>query len=196
MGAKTAGLPHWAWIALLTGAIGVGIYIHSRNSEAEEVEEGEGYEEEPSAPQDSLQSYEGTEAAGSLQGLGLAGPAAASTIPVENPTVPEGVTGTIEGQTDTISAQGETIQGLANGVLEENVATTQLASALAERPANTEIIREQLSGHAPKRAVSHKPPKKLPVKPRRKVPKKGSKAANKRKHQRPSKHQLENAPRL
>lgn len=181
MGAKTAGLPHWAWIALLTGAIGVGIYIHSRNSEAEEVEEGEGYEEEPSAPQDSLQSYEGTEAAGSLQGLGLAGPAAASTIPVENPTVPEGVTGTIEGQTATIATQGETIQGLANGVLEQNEATTSLAATLAERPANTEIIREQLTGHAPKRSPSHKPPKRLPQKPRRNVHKAPKKAAAKKK---------------
>jgi hypothetical protein len=185
---KTAGLPRWAWMALIAGGLGVGLYMHSRNSEAEAVEEGEGYEEEPSAPQNSLQSYEGTEAAGSLQGLGLAGPAATSTIPVENPTVPEGVTGTIEGQTDTISAQGETIQGLANGVLEENVATTQLASALAERPANTEIIREQLAGHAPKRATNHKPPNKLPAKPRRVPAHKAPKKAKAKKHKGIKKH--------
>src|ERR1700744_2484132 len=126
MSVKMAGLPRGGWIALLTGGVGVGLYVHSRNSEAAEVEEGEGVEELPSA-QDSLQSYEGTEAPGSLQGLGLAGPQAASTVPVESPIVPEGFTGTIEGQTGTIEAQGDTIQSLANGVLESNVASAELA---------------------------------------------------------------------
>lgn len=170
---KMAGLPRWAWLALLAGGVGVGLYLHAANTAETEGEGEEESEELPAGSPQSLEGYEGTETGGGLQALGVAGPTPQATVPVESPVVPEGVTQTVEGQQDTI-------QSLANGVIESNLASSELARSLAERPApeapeapegSKEIIREKMVGHAPKRKVHHKPPrtKPKPKKPAKKV---------------------------
>lgn len=149
-----AGLPRWAWIALIAGGVGVGLYLHSRNPDTEETEETE---ELPGGRSQSLEEYEGTNAGGGLQALGVAGPVPQATVPIESPVVPEGFT-------DTIGSQADTIQGLANGVLEDAIAANELAGALAVREPNREIIREKMVGHPPKRKVHHKAPARKPKK--------------------------------
>lgn len=170
-----AGLPRWAWIALLAGGVGVGLYLHSLNQESE----GEGDEETeelPSASPQSLESYEGGDTGGGLQALGVAGPTPQATVPVEAPYLPEGIT-------DVLSGQNDTTQALANGVLESNLASSELAGILATREPSerTEIIREQMAGHAPTRKPHHKAPAKKPkTKPKAKhKPKKKSKPKKK-----------------
>jgi len=171
---KTAGLPRWAWLALLAGGVGVGLYLHSRNAESE----GEGEEETeelPGAVPQSLDSYEGAESGGGLQALGVAGPVPQATVPVEAPYLPEGIT-------DVLGGQNDTAQSLANGVLESNIATNELAAVLATRePAERqEIIREQMTGHAPTRKPHHKPPRAKPKHKPRPRPKAKGKHKKKR----------------
>lgn len=165
LNAKLAGLPRWAWAGLLIGGVGVGLYLHHRSS-AETEETGES-EELPGPQPQSLESYEGTEAGGGLQGLGVAGPVPQATVPVEAPRIPEGFT-------EALGGQGETIQSLANGVLEGQQATNDLAQSVIEAPTR-EIIREQMAGHAPKRKPSHKPPRKQPKQKAKPKPKKKKK---------------------
>jgi hypothetical protein len=159
---KTAGLPRWAWAALLAGGLAIGLYIHAANSVETEGEEET--EELPSGRPQSLESYEGTETGGGLQALGVAGPTPQATVPVESPFIPEGFP-------ETLGGQGDVIQGLANGVLEQGLASTELASALAERPqAEREVIREKMVGHAPERKPHHQVHKKKHAKPKKKEP--------------------------
>jgi len=150
-----AGLPRWAWIALLTGGVGVGLYLHSRSSAEEESEGDEETEGFPQASPQSMESYEGTDTGGGLQALGVAGPTPQATVPVEAPYVPEGLT-------DVVAGQGDTIQTLSNGVLEGAISANELAGILAEREPNREVIREQMVGHPPQRKPHHKPPRKKP----------------------------------
>lgn len=150
--AKTAGLPRWAWVALLTGGVGVGLYIHSRKKSEEETEATGESEELPTAQPQSLAAYEGTETGGGLQALGVAGPTPQATVPVESPFVPEAFP-------ETLGGQGDVIQGLANGVIEQGAASTELAAALAEREPEREIIREKMVGSPPTRRIHHKPHK-------------------------------------
>jgi uncharacterized membrane protein len=156
MKSKVAGLPKWAWIAIIGGGVGVGLYLHSRRKKAEETEETSESESLPGAQPQTLESYEGTNAGGSLQGLGVAGPVPQATVPVESPVVPQGFV-------DTLGGQQETTQSLANGILESQQATDSLAQALAESPSR-EIIREQLTGGSHRRKPTHKPPAKHPKK--------------------------------
>lgn len=106
--AKTAGLPRWAWLAIVGGAVGLGLYLRSRSTE-----EPEGEEEEPSASEDSLAAYEGTESAGGLAAAGLIGPAQGQITPVEAPYIPQGFV-------DIFEKQGEVIESLANREPGEN----------------------------------------------------------------------------
>lgn len=155
---KVGGLPKWMWLVLLGGGVGVGLYLRSRPSEpaSEEVAEET---EVPVAP-DTMGAYEETSAAGGLQALGIAGPVAGRSYPVEAPFVPEGFT-------EVIGTQGETIQSLSNGVLETaGYQADTVASLLENRPQDREIIRERI-GHTPTRKPSHKPP----AKPKPKKPK-------------------------
>jgi len=163
MNTKMAGLPRWAWIGLLAGGLGVGLYLHHRSS-AETEETGES-EELPGPQPQTMEGYEGTEAGGGLQALGVAGPVPQATLPIEAPRIPEGFT-------DTLGGQGETIQSLSNGVLEGQQATDDLARSVIEAPTR-EIIREKMVGHSPSRKPSHKPPRKQPKqKPKPKAKKK------------------------
>jgi hypothetical protein len=152
---KMAGLPRWAWLALLAGGVGVGLYLRSLNQETE----GEGDEETEELPSSgsnpqSMESMEG-ETGGGLQALGVAGPTPQATVPVETPYLPEGIDNVLAGQQDTT-------QSLANGVLESNIAAQELAGILAERGPQKEIIREKMVGHPPKRKPHHKPPRSKP----------------------------------
>lgn len=157
---KTAGLPRWAWVSLLSGGVILGLYLRSRNASETEPEEEE--EETP----EGLESYDGTETAGSLGSVGLAGPAAGQVVPVEAPFLPEGFT--------DLLAQ----QGAAN--VEAQQAIAQLASDALNREPNerieTIVEREPYEskagvtgGGAPKRKPHHKPPKKH-KKPKAKKP--------------------------
>lgn len=150
---KTAGLPRWAWVSLLSGGVILGLYLRSRNASETEPEE----EEEINPEETGLESYDGTETAGSLGSVGLAGPAAGQVVPVEAPFLPEGFT--------DLLAQ----QGAAN--VEAQQAIAQLASDALNREPNerieTVVEREpyeskqgMTGGGAPKRKPHHKPPKK------------------------------------
>jgi hypothetical protein len=158
---KSAGLPRWAWVSLFSGAVLVGLYLRHRSQETEEPEEGE---EEPSYSEDSLASYEGTDAAGGLAAAGLIGPAQGQVLPVEAPYIPQGFV-------DIFESQGETIGALAEREPGERVEDT------------TEVIHERdpaessqgLTGGGPTRKKPHHkaPPKhrqKKQKKPRQKKP--------------------------
>lgn len=157
---KVGGLPKWAWLTLLAGGLGIGIYLRMRSTGEEENPEPEEGFEVP--PPDTLAAYEETPAGGGLQALGVAGPAATRSYPVEAPYVPEGFTSTIENQ-------GDTVQSLSNGILElSGIQAEQISSLLSERP--KEVIRERIAG-PPKRPTTHKPPKKpKQKKPAKKAP--------------------------
>jgi len=152
---KTAGLPRWAWITLFGGAVIVGLYVRSRNTESEE----EGLEE-PEPEEIGLSQYDGTETAGSLGSVGLAGPASAQVLPVEAPFVPDALT--------------EALTSLVGSNIEGQQALSQIASDALNREPNerVEVINERApsesdqgsrhvtGGGAPKRKPHHKPPKK------------------------------------
>ena len=154
---KNAGLPRWAWISLLSGGVILGLYLRNRNATETEPEE-----EEEKTPEGLEEQYEGTETAGSLGSIGIAGPAGQQIVPVEAPFLPEGFT--------DLLAQ----QGMANVEAQQSIA--QLASdALAREPSErveTIVEREPSTsdqgvtgGGAPKRKPHHKPPKKAKPKP-------------------------------
>lgn len=164
---KTAGLPRWAWLAILGGAVGVGIYLRIRSQEEEFGPEEEGVEE----PEEGLSQYEGTEQAGGLAAAGLVGPAQGQITPVEAPVIPEGIT-------DIIGAQNETLTN-ALGALSaqepgERVETERTTEVEGEGQAERENIRKEereereklrhhhalTGGGSPKRKPHHKPPRK------------------------------------
>lgn len=120
---KTGKVPNWAWVLLIGGALGVGLYLRHRNSSSEEVEEELGVEE---APEGSLASYNGTEAAGGLAGAGLVGPAGGGLTPVETPFIPEGV------QT-VIAEENATIRELAGYIQEHPSVERETITVPAER---------------------------------------------------------------
>lgn len=168
---KSAGLPRWAWVSLFSGAVLVGLYLRHRSQETEEPEEGE---EEPEYGEDSLASYEGTDAAGGLAAAGLIGPAQGQVLPVEAPYIPQGFV-------DIFESQGETIESLAEREPGERVESS------------TEVIHERdpaessqgLTGGGPRRKKPHhKAPKKPKQKKQKRPPrqKQGKKRPPKKKH--------------
>lgn len=157
MKAKTAGLPRWAWVALLSGGVVVGLYLRSRNTETEPEEE------EPAAEEGSLESYDGTESAGGLAAAGLVGPAQGQITPVEAPYIPEGFV-------DMFQTQGETTQALIGALAErepgERVETIREVEPIGE--GNNQGVT---GGGPSKRKPHHKAPKKPHHKaPARKTP--------------------------
>jgi hypothetical protein len=105
--AKTAGLPRWVWVAIVGGAVGVGLYLRHRSSEAEKVsEEGE------HVPAEGLSAYNETEPGASLGAAGLIGPASSSMVPVQTPFLPEGIVGILEGLGVIIEHQGTVIENI------------------------------------------------------------------------------------
>lgn len=165
--AKTAGLPRWAWIMILGGALTLGVYLRSRDKGETPGEE----EEEISPDESSLAYYEGLEPAGGLAAAGLVGPPPGSVVPVETPMLPEGIT-------DIITSQGESLDTLIGALAEreppERVETETTTEVIHERDP-TESAQGLTGGGAPKRKPHHKPPKKpahkkTPSKPKQTPP--------------------------
>jgi hypothetical protein len=163
---KTAGLPRWAWIALFSGAVMVGIYFRTR---AEEEEYGP--EEEPiEEPLEGLSEYEGTEQAGGLAAAGLVGPAAAQITPVESPVIPEGFVDVFQSQSETL---GSAIGALSEREPGERVETIREVEPIGE--GSPQGLPAVTGGGAPKKKPHHKPPKKpkqkKPPRPKQQKPK-------------------------
>lgn len=160
--AKTAGLPRWAWITALGGAVVLGLYLRSRNAEGENELE----EEEEIEPSSELEGYDGTEQGTGLAAAGLIGPAAGQVVPVEAPFLPEGFTELL-GQ-----------QGAANVEAQQAIAGLAQAALEREPSERVEVINERApsesnagtGGGAPKRKPSHKAPAKQKKPPKQKRP--------------------------
>jgi len=152
----------------------VGLYLRHRSHETEEPEE---VAEEPEYGEDSLASYEGTDAAGGLAAAGLIGPAQGQITPVEAPYIPQGFV-------DIFESQGETLES-AIGALSEREPGERVES-------NTEVIHERdpaessqgLTGGGPRRK---KPHHKAPKKPKQKKQRKPSRQKQGKKRP-PKKH--------
>ena len=169
-------MPRWAWIALFSGAVVIGVYLRSRNEE-EEVGPGE---EEPEMSEDELAYYEGTEQAGGLAAAGLVGPAQGQVMPVEAPYIPQGFVDIFGAQSETL---GSAIGALAEREPGERVETIREVEPIGEGSAQG----LPTGGGAPKRKPHHKPPKKpkqkKPPRPRPKQ-KKGGKPHKPRRRRR------------
>jgi len=156
---KTAGLPRWAWITALGGAVVLGLYLRNRNAGTEdELEETEEIE-----PSSELESFDGTAQGPGLAAAGLVGPAAGQVVPVEAPFIPEGFTDLL------------TSQGAANVEAQQAIAGLAQAALEREPGERVEVIHERdpgesnqgvTGGGAPKKKPSHKQavPKKKPAK--------------------------------
>lgn len=105
--AKTAGLPRWAWIGGLTGAVVLGLYLRSRNKATEEE----------LGPEEGSEAGEGEEGQyfgeGGMAGAGLIGGGSNATTPVQTPYIPEGITEIIGTLGGIIGQQNETEKELA-----------------------------------------------------------------------------------
>lgn len=150
---KTAGLPRWAWVSLLSGAVVLGLYLRSQQEPESEPEE----EEEVDPEETGLSMYDGTETAGSLGSVGLAGPPAGQLVPVEAPFVPEGLVDLLTNQnTNNVEAQ-QAIVGLAQDALaREPSERVEIITEREPRTSNAGVT----GGGAPKRKPHHKPPNK------------------------------------
>lgn len=95
LSAKTAGLPRWAWALMLTGAVGVGLYLRSRPSAESEDE--------------SVDPFTGADGGGTTGPLALAGPSQGQLTPVESPYIPEGIVNTVEQLSILASELGATL---------------------------------------------------------------------------------------
>lgn len=100
--AKTAGLPRWAWVAGLSGAVVLGLYLRSRSKgESESSEENEGY---------YGGEYESAGEGGGIGGGGVIGGGGGSTTtPVNTPYIPEGFTEMFGQLTELVGKQNEQI---------------------------------------------------------------------------------------
>lgn len=175
---KTAGLPRWAWILILSGAVGAGLYLRTRQ---QEEEFGPEEEEIEAPPEDGLATYEGTEQAGGLAAAGLVGPAQGQITPVESPVIPEGFVDVFASQQETLS---NAIGALAEREPGERVETTteiegegQNERENRRREEREERRHHVTGGGSPKRKPHHKPPKKPKKKPGEKA-----KALNPKRH--------------
>lgn len=168
---KTAGLPRWAWISIIGGAVVIGLYLRT-TSQPETVEEEEG---EINPEESGLSQFAGTETAGGLGAAGIAGPAGNTLTPVETPVVPEGITDAL---TASIGSNVEAQQAMGD----------LAAAALAREPSErVEIINERepaapresskglTGGGAPTRKPHHKAIPKHTPKPKAAKPKHTSK---------------------
>lgn len=107
--AKTAGLPRWAWIAGLGGAVVLGLYLRSRNS-SEETGTEEGY-------YGGEGEYAG-EGEGGFAGGVLGGGGGSTTTPVQTPYIPEGFTEMFGQLTELVGKQSEQESSLATIIAE------------------------------------------------------------------------------
>lgn len=134
---KTAGLPRWAWIALLGGGVALGLYLRSRNSGEAEGEEG--YTEGGELVEGGTGGY----GEGGMAGAGLIGSAGGSTsVPVSTPYIPDAFTSMFESLTALVGQQGESLG--------------DIAAWIAEHP--TQIIEREISGGGAPDAGNHYAP--------------------------------------
>lgn len=84
--ARTFGMPRWVFLALLAGGVGVGLYLRSRATDEEELTE-----EETDVTGDVSSLEEAALYDAGLAGTGFVGPVAGSVLPVQQPTIPEGI---------------------------------------------------------------------------------------------------------
>jgi hypothetical protein len=174
---KTAGLPRWAWVTLFSSAVIVGLYLRNRDTGETEPEE----EEEMDPEETGLSMYDGTETAGSLGSVGLAGPAAGQVVPVEAPFLPEGFVDLLSAQnTNNVEAQ-QAIVGLAQDALARE--PSERVETIVER-APSESNQGVTGGGSPKRKPHHKAP---PKKPKHKAKPKAKQPGRKRGKQPPKK---------
>lgn len=107
---KMFGMPRWAWIGLMVGGIGVGLYLRSRSAAEDTLATDELEPEQYDLPLDTM--------AGNLDDPGLAGsletvgPAAGSVVPYASPTIPEGYPETFGVLGDVVNVLGEAIANL------------------------------------------------------------------------------------
>ncbi len=159
---KTAGLPRWAWVSLLSGAVVLGLYLRTRTPAESEAEE----EEEIEPEETGLGVYDGMETAGGLGSVGIAGPAGQQIVPVEAPFLPEGFTDLLAQQGSSNVEAQQIIGDLARAALEREPG--ERVEIITERPPS-ESSQGVTGGGAPKRKPHHKPPKKRHPKPRPKA---------------------------
>lgn len=161
-------MPRWAWIALFSGAVMVGLYLRTRSDEEEFGPEEEGIEE---PVEGELPFYDGTEQAGGLAAAGLVGPAQGQVLPVEAPYIPQGFVDIFGSQSETL---GSAIGALAEREPGERVETIREVEPIGEGSGQG----LPTGGGPPKKKPHHKPPKKpkqhKPARPRPQgKPKKG-----------------------
>lgn len=112
--AKTFGMPRWAWMGLLAGGIAVGLYLRQRQVAAEEEMMDADADALAFPDEDTLAGYSDEPG---LAGVGVAGPAGGSVIPVTSPVLPEGLGELITSVTDNL--------GLVSEALADNLPAAQ-----------------------------------------------------------------------
>lgn len=133
--AKTAGLPRWAWAVMLTGAVGLGLYLRSKSTRSE-IEEVDG---------ERLETLGSNEGAPGLAAAGLVSTPIAGITPVEAPYIPEGFIDMFASLTDLAKELGSTISNI-NQTNKENPGPGQSPTG----------------GGPPERPVDHFPPSPAP----------------------------------
>lgn len=176
---KTAGLPRWAWVSLFGSAVILGLYLRSRQAPESEPEE----EEEIDPEETGLGMYDGTETAGGLGSVGLAGPAGQQMVPVEAPFVPEGLVDLLTSQnTNNVEAQQAIVELARDALAREPSERVEIINEREPRTSNAGVT----GGGAPKRKPHHKAPPKKPKNkkpPRKQKQKKGRPPRQKKQRQ-------------
>lgn len=132
---KTAGLPRWAWVALLSGGVVLGLYLRSRSASNEAEGESEEYPAEGELVEGGLGGY----GEGGLAGAGLIGPAGGSTsVPVQTPYIPEGFTSAFSTLVEQLGSDNTEFAGITKFAIEHPQTNTVI-----------ETIREAGGGGPP-----------------------------------------------
>ena len=146
------GMPRWAWIGLLVGGVGVGLYLRSRSAAEDTLATDELEPDQIDVPQDTmLGSLDDPGLAGSLETVG---PAAGSVVPYASPTIPEGYPETFGILGDVVNVLGEAIAGLGRPQ------QTLPSGADAAKPDKPKKDRPG-GGGPPRRPDNKRPPKKV-----------------------------------
>lgn len=145
------GMPRWAWIGLLVGGVGVGLYLRSRSAAEDTLATDELEPEQIDVPQDTmLGSLDDPGLAGSLETVG---PAAGSVVPYASPTIPEGYPETFGILGDVVNVLGEAIAGLGRPAQTLPSGTTD-STKPDKKP-------KPGGGGPPRRPDNKRPPKKV-----------------------------------
>jgi len=161
----------------------LGLYLRNQSTdETEPEEEGEIDPEET-----GLGAYAGTETAGGLGSVGLAGPAGQQLVPVEAPFLPEGFVDLLSAQNSNNVEAQQAIVELARDALARE--PSERVEVITER-APLESDRSVTGGGPPKRKPHHKALKKPKQKsPKQKKPPKGKRPPKAKRPPKPSRKQ-------